>query len=519
MRCRRVVAAGAAAVVLAAVAGCSGSQDRAPAGAAGGPLKVVGQFEVHSLDPATSNGFFTLLEVAETLVNTDARGRLVPGLATTWESSPDGRTWRFTLRPGALFHDGTPVTAAAAAAALEKARGQEGTPLTTAPVSRFAAEGEGTLLVQLSAPFSPLPAVLAHTGAQILAPSSYGPDGRVAKVVGSGPYEVEKVTPPQSIEVVASGRWTGPKPAVERVSYLAVGRSESRALMAESGQADVTFGMDPVSLQRLKRSGDIEIESVTLPRTIVLKVNAGHPILGDVRVRQALSLALDRPGMATALLRDPEMAATQLFPPSLPEWHQEDLPPTRRDPARAKALLAEAGWRPGPDGVLAKDGRRFAVTLRTFPDRPELPPLATAMQAALKEIGVALDVQVGNSSEISAGHQDGSLELALYARNFSLVPDPLVTLLEDFPPQGADWGAMGWTDPALTAALRDMAGGADAPAATAARQQVAGILQEQLPMIPVAWYRQSAVVGPRVDGLELDPLERSFRLSEATWSE
>ena len=168
--------------------------------------------------------------------------------------------------------------------------------------------------------------------------------------------------------------------------------------------------------------------------------------------------------------------------------------------------------------MLPRDGEPFEVALRTFPDRPELPVLATAVQDALREIGIAVDVQVGNSSEIPAGHQDGTLDLALYARNFALVPDPLVTLLGDYAPDGADWGAMGWSSRELTDTLTGLTGGADAATADAGRATVTGILQAELPVIPVAWYRQSAVVSDRVDGFTLDPLERSWRLDELSWS-
>jgi peptide/nickel transport system substrate-binding protein len=129
-----------------------------------------------------------------------------------------------------------------------------------------------------------------------------------------------------------------------------------------------------------------------------------------------------------------------------------------------------------------------------------------------------VDVQVSNSSEIPAGHQDGTLELGLYARNFALVPDPLVTLIDDYGPEGADWGAMGWSDPKLTGALSDLADGAGTAAVQARRAQVTAILHRELPVIPVAWYRQSAVVSDRVEGFSLDPLERSWLLDELTWA-
>lgn len=516
MAWRKMRAAGASAAAVLMMAGCAaeGAKDNQEPHQ---PLKVVGQFELHSLDPSTSGGFFTRLQVAETLVDADPQGVLQPGLATGWDTSPDGLTWGFRLRPGAHFHDGAPVTAASVAAALDTARGKAGTPLSEVPVRAITADGQA-VKVALARPFAPLAAVLAHTSTQILAPSSYTADRKVTEIVGSGPYRIKRLEQPANIELAAFEQWQGKKPAITEVKYQAVGRSESRALMAESGQSDVTFGMDPTSLQRLKQAGKVDIADVTLPRTILLKVNADHEILGDVRVRRALSMALDRESMATALLRDPEMAATQLFPPSLPQWHQKSITALTHDPSEARELLARSGWGPGRDGTLERNGRKFTVTLRTFPDRPELPILATAIQAKLKELGIALQVKIGNSSEIPAGHQDGSLELGLYARNYALVPDALVTLADDFGPDGADYGAMGWNSPALTTALNTMASGTDTDGSAEGRRQVTEILQSELPVIPVAWYRQSAVVSQRVDGLVLDPLERSWRLTDLTWA-
>ena len=105
-------------------------------------------------------------------------------------------------------------------------------------------------------------------------------------------------------------------------------------------------------------------------------------------------------------------------------------------------LLAAAGWKAGADGILMRDGKRFELALRTYPDRPELPPIATVIQDQLRKVGIAVQVKIGNSSEIPAGHRDGTLELGLAARNFALGPDPLITLIDDYGDKGGDWGAM-----------------------------------------------------------------------------
>lgn len=511
-------AAAAVTLSLTVITACGNNPQNGPGTAAGKDvLDVIGPYEVHGLDPAIAEGIFTRLQVAETLVDADGTGRLRPGLATEWKPSEDGLAWQFTLREGAAFHDGTPVDAASVVAALESARSSEANTLSTAPITAIRARGE-SVVIELSKQFAPLPAVLAATSTQILAPSSYAEDGTVTQVVGSGPYKVIDAAPPARIELEAFDGYKGQAPAVDRVVYKSVGRAENRALMAESGQADITFGMDPTSLQRIKGKPGVRVESALLPRTIVLKLNAGHPALSDERVRRALSMTLDRPAMATAVLRDPDIAATQMFPPSLEAWHNEGIEPLTRDVDRAAALLEQAGWTMGTDGVREKNGNPFRVTLLTFPDRPELPTMATAIQAALAEVGVAVEVRVDNSSEIPAGHADGSLEMALFTRNFALVPDPTVTLMKDYPARGGDWGAMNWSDPGMQDALVRLATDPDhsGEQSQSARETVAGALQEQLPVIPVSWYRQSVILNESVDGFVLDPLERNWSLASVS---
>jgi peptide/nickel transport system substrate-binding protein len=480
-------------------------------------LRVVAPWEIGGLDPARSGYVFTRMQVAETLVGTDAHGALLPSLARGWRLAEDGVTWRIALRAGATFHDGTPVTAEAVADALRRARGGPG-PLSQAPVEAIGAEGAAVVL-RTTRPFLPLPAFLAHSSTLILAPAAYGEGGAVRAIIGTGPYRITELLAPQRLDAERFAGWWGAAPAIERVSYLAVTRGETRAAMAEAGQAEIVTTLAPETVARLRRNPRVTVEVVPVPRTRAVKLNARLPMFADVRTRRAFSLAIDRAGIATALLRSPESAATQLFPPGLGDWHDASLPPLTRDLAEARRLLDEAGWRAGADGIRAKDGQPFRVTLRTFSDRPELPGVATAMQAQLKEVGIDLQVAVTNSGEIPAGHRDGTLQAALFARNFSLVPDPIGTLIQDFGPQGGDWGAMGWADAELVAALDRLGAEPDAAARTAARRRIAAILQAELPVVPVAWYDYPVAFSRRVAGGSVDPLELSYRIAGMQWAE
>ncbi|TAG01434.1 MAG: ABC transporter substrate-binding protein [Betaproteobacteria bacterium] len=499
--------------LAAALLGSGGLMAQAPRT----PLQIVGPWEIGGLAPTNSGFVFTRLQVTETLLNAQDDGTPLPGLAERWNRSADGLSWRFTLRPSARFHDGSPVTAAAAVRCLEAARVAPAL-LSLAPIRLIETEGASTIVIRLREPNASLPAMLAHSSTMVIAPASYGADGSVRSIIGSGPYRITQLTPPQLVECAVFDGYDGPKPAIDRVRYLAAGRAETRALMAESGQADLAFGLDPASLVRLRGKRNLTIASITLPRSVILKVNAGLPALTDVRVRQALSHAIDRGGIAKALLRDPELAATQLFAPSLKAWHNTALPALSFDVARANTLLAEAGWKRAADGLRDAKGQSFALKLRTFPDRPELPIIATALQAQWRDIGINVQVSVGNSGDIPLGHRDGSLQLGLAARNYGNVPDPTGTLLQDFGPGGGDFGAMGWSSEPLGRALSELKrGDVSAEKLAANRLEIARILQAELPVIPIAWYRQQVALSSRISGVSLDPLERSYRLTQMSW--
>jgi len=491
------------------------------------PLQIVGPWEISSLAPASSGHVFLCLQVTETLLNASDDGQPRPALARRWRRSADGLVWHFELRPLARFHDGTPVTAAAVVSSLQTARTAPAL-LSQAPVESVTATDAHTVQIRLQRPHTALPALLAHASTMVLAPASFGADGKVRSIVGTGPYRIAVLVPPQQVETVAFDAYDGPRPTVAAVRYLSASRAETRALMAESGQADLAYGLDPASLRRLRRQAQspaagrrtpVRVASVTLPRTVIVKLNAGHPALRDVRVRQALSLAIDRAGIAHALMGDEALAATQLLPPALAAWHHPSLPPLRHDPEAAARLLQAAGWQRHHDGLRYAGGQPLQLEIRTFVDRPELPLMATALQEQWRLAGIAVRVSIGNSGDIPRGHRDGTLQLALAARNYANVPDPTGTLAADFAARGGDWGAMGWHSDAVVQALQELARTLPTAERTQAlRASITQTLQTELPVIPVAWYRQHVAVGPRLAGVTLDPLERSYRLTDMHWN-
>lgn len=181
--------------------------------------------------------------------------------------------------------------------------------------------------------------------------------------------------------------------------------------------------------------------------------------------------------------------------------------------------MAELGWSKGDDGILVRDGERFSIMLRTFPDRPELPLIATALQDTWRDLGIELEVSVASYSEIPAGHQDGSLHVALYARNYGVTTDPVGAVMQDFGQGGGDWGAMGWDNAQVAEAINLIASTGDEKLRADSIATVAATLHQELPVIPVVWYQHTVSIDKKLGGVIIDPLQRSYGLGEMFWTE
>ena len=481
------------------------------------PVTIVSPWEIASYDPAVSGFATQKLEIMENLVDAEAKGTLRHSLATAWTVSNDGLVWEFMLREGVKFHDGSDFNAAAAVFSLTRSWNQPGV-LKKAPIENILARN-GKLIVQLKKPFTALPAFLAHASTIIIAKSAFTTEDKPSSFIGTGPFMVSAYTPPQSISLIRNEAYWGAKAHLKNVTYLAASRAETRALLAESGDADIVFTLDAPGYSHLKTVNKTETFAVPIPRVVVLKVNAGHSFFNDPRARQALSLAVPREGIARVITRFPETSANQLFPPALKNWHATDIEPLNTDIDAAKLLLAELGWVAGADGILTRGQERFSITLRTFPDRPELPLIATVLQSQWREVGIELEVSVGNYSEIPAGHQDGSLDVALYARNYGLTPDPIGSVLQDFGKGGGDWGAMGWENDQVVDVLKTISTTTDDELRKENIAMAVQILQQELPVIPVVWYQHTVAVNKKLRGVIIDPLQRSYGLSEMYWAD
>lgn len=483
-----------------------------------GELRVAQPWEFRTLKLVDAGFAYTRAGILETIVAADQDGRIVPALAESWATSDDGRQWRFRIRRGITFHDGSPCTAIQIKASFDRLL--EGSLyLKRAGISAIQANGDD-LAINLEKPFGPLLAYMVDNSASILAASSFNAAGEVTSLIGTGPYRLARLEAPRAMTLAVHDGYWGKKAKIANVRYDAVTNGETRGNIAIAGDADLVFNIPTPSVGRVEASRLMTVERPTIPRVHMLMLNCGKPQFADIRTRQALNLALDRQAIATGIMRNPSLAATQYMPPILPEWHIKDLPPHRYDVAAANLLLDQAGWARGADGIRSKDGVRFGGAIRTFANRPELPTIAAAMQTQFHQIGFELSISVGEWSAIVEGQRDGTLELGLSSRNLTIVPDPIATVALDYTVDTPSPGAVGttnWRNDELRTLVSTYFSTSDSAKQPALRRRIIEIIHTEVPLIPVVWYDQIVAINTRVSGFVNDPYEQRLRLNELSF--
>ncbi|MCE0763802.1 ABC transporter substrate-binding protein [Pseudonocardia kujensis] len=504
LRARPVVAL---AVLLGLVTACGSGAGPSGTPVPDGELRLAAQFAPRSGYAMDTDDAFVVAQLgsAETLVEAGPDGTPQPGLATSWAQTADPRTWRITLRPGVTFHDGTPLTPAAVVTALSWVAGVTAPPRAVKGIGLRAAEdGPSAVTVTTTAPDPILPLRLSSVNTAILAPSAYtgGPPAVVG--TGTGPMRLVATDGTQSATLERNEAYWGGRPQLAKVSVRYVTDPAARALALRAGDVDVAQGLPESALLEFTPGSGYDDRTVAAPRTVSLKLNQSAAPFSDVRVRRAVAKAIDRTALAEQALAGSALPASELFGPAV-AWGSQDPPPAP-DLQGAKDLLAQAGY--GPE-------RPLTVRLQTYPNRPELPTLATAVQGMLREVGVDAQIRIGEYGPQEPELLAGRYDMFLLSRNYLTdVPDPGSTLVTDYSCAGS-YNIDRYCSGEYDALLAPLATTAD----PAQRQEVfraaAAKLTADAVGLPLVHSQENAVA-KGVAGFAVDPLAKSLITPELT---
>ncbi len=318
---------------------------------------------------------------------------IVPELATSWRTSPDGLTWTFSLRRGISFHDGSPFNAQVVAFHVNREANPSTNPSNRAlwdPVLRAdAVDDNTTVRIVTRYPYPSLLNTLAHQSGLIpsmIAVQKLG-DNYKTNPSGTGPYRVERWNVGTELVLVRNESYWGDKPRWARVVLRHVPDPATRVALMQAGQAQVATGIPPENVAELRFLRRIETVVKPSLRAFGIAFNMNRPAFQDVRVRRALNYAVDKNAIIKAVWNGYASPLLSPISPKTPDASKFE--PYTYDPEQAKRMLAEAGWTMGPNNVLQKEGKPFRVTFLAsdgwFPKDVEV---VEAVQGYLKAIGV-----------------------------------------------------------------------------------------------------------------------------------
>jgi len=335
---------------------------------------------------------------------------IVPGLATSWTSSDDGKVYTFILRKGVKFHDGTPWNAEAAHFNFRRMTDrnfkyfdeQVGSTATGVlnMLKGSRAVDEHTFVVELDRPnrgfieaIASLPNYYMHSPAAF---EKYGNEGIGQNPVGTGPFKLIEFVKGQRTVMARNDDYWGKKPYVDRMVYRPIIEASARAAALKAGEVHIAWDLPVDQVEHLQNDARFNVYLRGLPATKVVECWQASGPFSDIRVRKGVNMAIDRQTLADVILRGTAVPATQMygmgsasFEPNLPVFE-------KYDPDGAKKLLAEAGY---------DESNPLEFYVETSPEND---PIAGALQAHefvqanLAAIGVKMKIVIMDNASWGA---------------------------------------------------------------------------------------------------------------------
>ena len=354
--------------------------------AADSDVTIVLSEELDLLEPCMATrsniGRVILENVNETLTEYDVQGDkgLMPRLAESWQQQADG-SWRFTLRQGVTFSDGSGLDAKDVKHSFDRAMSKDLTCETPRYFGGMTISAEVVDDHTIDFKADPVQPILPLLLSLVTIVPEETPVEFVRDPIGTGPYKVTEWTPGQQIVLTRRDDYWGEAPAVTAATYLFRADSSVRAAMVQTGEADIA-----PTINQTDATNPATDFSYLNSETVYLRVDGAVAPMNDVRVRKAMNMAIDREAFVGTLLPEGTEVAVAMFPPSTAGWNPE-VKPWAFDLEGAKALLAEAK----AGGVPVDSEITLIARTENFPGVTEV---MEAVQQMLQEAGFNIKLQM-----------------------------------------------------------------------------------------------------------------------------
>lgn len=513
----RLAAAGSLGLAgLAGIALARREAVMAAQGAPSGELIIGVDADNYRVDPPerANIGYYPLnTNIFESLVRLTPEYQIEPLLAEAWEFV-EPNTYRFTLRQGVTFHDGTPLTAEAVVWSMGRIAMAGGGILLLDETSTKAID-DLTVEITPAQPNRRLLQQMNHPNESILAPNSNPAEVRI----GTGPFrEVEYVKGDRYVVQANETYWGEDKPQVGQITFRFFPDPTTRVLALQSGEIDIAAQVPPESAAQLATDQQFAVvtPAVGAYQALYVNIHGAEPYdLGaDKAVREAMALAIDKEAIVNGVWQGFADPSTTMIPPTILGEAVSDVSPIAADPAKAGAVLDAAGWAVGGSGIREKDGRPLKLTMVVgFPTAEIHRSMPEFIQAQLRDAGIEVEIvktpdTATYETRLAAGEGDIWAEAGSQNDgNPCFLPDLLFSSpLPDGDPEAAMYGnafAPGQAFDDYIATCRTAGEIAEVQDAAAGAMRV--VIDDDFVVLPLAGTRQIYGASAKVSNFEPHP--------------
>lgn len=410
-------------------AGTSQAAAAAQAAKKGGTLRIYATSDSAIGNPVVTKWTAWLWPMFDPLVEYDDRAKVQPALAKSWQFSPDNKTITFALADGVKWHDGQPFTADDVVFTFDAIKNEKtNTPHKTRlkvgdDWATWTAVDPKTVKIDLPSPYAAFFSGLSEIGIipkHLLAGSSdINTDPYNRKPVGTGPFKLAEYKQDEFMALEANREYFKGAPNLDRLILVFYTEPDAAAAALLKGDIDGMYAY-PEQQPQFEKDKKFRVHTYAFHQAITLAFNQKDPILADKKVRQALSLGVDKKAMMDTVTRGRGEVATTMWAPKGPlgPWASTDLPADEFNATKAKTLLEEAGWKLGGDGIRTKDGQRLSLSLPYNTVFDEYKEASTIIERQFRDLGVEVKVRgiqspalVQLRQELNADPKERSLEL------------------------------------------------------------------------------------------------------------
>jgi peptide/nickel transport system substrate-binding protein len=441
-------------------------------------------------------------------------GTPTPWLAESWSTSPDGLIWTFQIRPNVKWSDGQPFTADDVKFTFQTVLD----PKTKTPyrtrfdnIAAFDAPNPATFQVTLRGPDCPflvttmlvgiLPKHVLEGTADINTD-----EFNSSRPLGTGPFMFKEWRRGEFVTLVANPtHWRG-RPKIDQWIRRPTANDNITTQLLKTGEIDYS-AIAPAAIAELSTDPNLRLEAVSSPTSIIyIAYNLDRPLFQDKHVRQALSYGVDRQGILDSVLAGEGDLVDSAIP--FQSWARSDnVPKFRFDLDAARKLLAEVGWTAGPDGILQKDGSRFAFTLSIQSGDQRRVGVATIAQDAWRKLGIQVQIEQLEVAAFNAKYQQAHDFDAIIGGGLGFTIDPDQTRFwaaKEFP-SGANF--VHYSNPTVDRLLDEArtVQGCDTDARRALYEQFQQMLAEDQPWTFLYSARQPVIINKRIQNAAPSP--------------